>query len=373
MTSVATGWETLLTQVPRAAFIPDAIWIYEGGDLVPVTRQHDPQRWQAAVAADEPVITQVNLGQAGDPAFPSSSCSKPSIVAAMLDALDVQPGQAVLEIGTGTGWNAALLEHRVGRNGRVVTIEVDDAVADGARAALSATGHRPLVITGDGLAGAPEHAPYDRIIATAAIRETVAQAWLEQLCPGGVLVTPWGTDWSNGVMLTLCKTADGTAVGRFSGNLAFMRVRSQRRALYGWEPDQAEIDAAVVSTTECRGADLDRMLNPELGNFAIGARLEPCCLVVAWDKNGERRHVLELDHRASRSWARVDADLTSPEPWQVRQLGARRLWDEAEAAYDWWHDQGEPGMDRFGLTATPERQWLWLDDPDNIVRVLRVS
>lgn len=371
MTSTAAGWETLLAQVPRAAFLPDAIWVYDGGDLVPVDCQHDPRRWQAAAEANEPVITQVNLGQDGDPEFPSSSCSKPSIVAAMLDTLQAAPGMSVLEIGTGTGWNAALLEHRVGPTGRVVTIEVDDTVADGARAALAATGHHPVVVTGDGLAGVPEHAPFDRIIATAAIRETIPEAWLEQLKPGGVLVSPWGTDWSNAVMLTARVNAEGSVLGRFSGNLAFMRVRSQRRARYGWQPDQQQIESAVVSNTECRGPDLDRMLNPELGNFAIGARLDPCCLEVAWDADGERRHVLELDHRDTGSWARLDADLTSPEPWQVRQLGPRRLWDEAEAAYDWWHDQGEPGMDRFGLTATEQRQWLWLDHPDNVVRELR--
>ncbi|MGH4017496.1 MAG: hypothetical protein ACRDSL_26960, partial [Pseudonocardiaceae bacterium] len=232
------------------------------------------------------------------------------------------------------------------------------------------TGHHVAVVTGDGLAGVPERAPYDRIIATAAIREAVPRPWLEQLKPGGVLVSPWGTDWSNGVMLTLRANADGTAVGRFSGNLAFMRVRSQRRALYGWQPDQGQIEIAEVSITECRGADLDRMLNPELGNFAIGAHLDPCCLEVTWDANGDRRHVLELDHRDSRSWARLDADLTSPEPWQVRQIGPRRLWDEVEAAYDWWHEQGEPGMDQFGVTISPVQQWLWLKQPENVVREL---
>lgn len=288
----------------------------------------------------------------------------------MLDALDLHRGQRVLEIGTGTGWNAALIERRVGADGQVVTIEVDAALANTARDALNRAGHRPLVLAGDGLAGAPEQAPFDRIIATAAIRDAVPRPWLHQLAPSGVLVTPWGNDWSNGVMLTLRKGTNGTAVGSFSGDLAFMRVRSQRRALYGWTPEPSQIESAARSTTECRGADLDRMLNPELGNFAIGARLDPCCLEVYWDANGDRRHVLELDHSDSGSWARLDADLTSPEPWKVRQLGPRRLLDEAEAAYDWWHDQGEPGMDRFGLTATNTRQWLWLDTPATVVREL---
>ncbi len=158
------------------------------------------------MSANAPVITQVNFGdvepgQKGS--FPSSSCSQPSIVADMLDALDVRPGQSVLEIGTGTGWNAALLSRAVGEHGRVVTIEVDPRLAQDARRALTPAGYHPLVITGDGLDGYSAGAPYDRVICTASIREVVPHAGLDQLRLGDRLVTPWGTDWSNGVMLTL--------------------------------------------------------------------------------------------------------------------------------------------------------------------------
>jgi protein-L-isoaspartate O-methyltransferase len=71
------------------------------------------------------------------------------------------------------------------------------------------------------------------VISTASIREVVPRIWLDQLQPAGRLVTPWVTDWSNGVLLTLILAKDGVATGRFSGDLAFMRLRSQRRALYG--------------------------------------------------------------------------------------------------------------------------------------------
>ena len=247
---------------------------------------------------------------------------------------------------------------------------MDPRLAQDARHALTNTGHDPLVITADGIAGYPASAPYDRVISTASIREVVPRAWLNQLRPTGRLVTPWGTDWSNGVMLTLNMTENGTATGRFSGDLAFMRLRSQRRALYGWEPTQGEIERAEISTTQCRGSDLDRMLNPDKGTFAIGARLAHCCLVVEWNKHGKLHHNLELDDGATTSWAQLDADLTDPAPFTVRQLGPRKLWDEAEAAYDWWHEQGEPGLDRFGFEIHDGQQWVWLDEPDNLVRVL---
>lgn len=101
---------------------------------------------------------------------PSSSCSQPSLVVAMLDALDVREGHRVLEIGTGTGagWNAALLSERVGDSGHVVSIEVD---ADTAHGSLARAGYRPLVVTGDGAEGYQCDALYDRLICTASVRK----------------------------------------------------------------------------------------------------------------------------------------------------------------------------------------------------------
>lgn len=370
------SWAALFSEVPRLAFIPDIIWVDDssGEALVTLSRHSDPDGWHAAVYANSPVVTQVDFGEmpSGQKgSVPSSSCSQPSIVADMLVALDVWPGQSVLEIGTGTGWNAALLSHLVGEHGRVVTIEVDPRLARDAQHTLTTTGYHPLVITGDGVDGYLPGAPYDRVISTAALREVVPSAWLDQLRPGGRLVTPWGTDWSNGAMMTLDLAGDQVARGRFSGDLSFMRVRSQRRALFGWAPATDDIERAQISTTDCRGSDLDRMLNPDKGRFAIGARLASCCLMVEWDKHGELHHNLELDDAATKSWARLDANLNDPAPFIVRQLGPRKLWDEAEAAYDWWYEQGEPGLERFGFQCRGGLQWVWLDDPDNVVRVLK--
>src|SRR5437016_377090 len=111
----------------------------------------------------------------------------------MLDSLDVQSGHSALEIGTGTGWNAALLSQRVGDTGRVVSVEVDSEVAQCARRALKAAGYTPLVVTADGTQGYAPAAPYDRVINTASVH-TIPRAWIDQTKPGGVIVTPWGTD-----------------------------------------------------------------------------------------------------------------------------------------------------------------------------------
>jgi protein-L-isoaspartate(D-aspartate) O-methyltransferase len=158
----------------------------------PVDRASDPQGWLDYAYADDSVITQLHDGAASsEHGYPiSSSCSMPAVVFTMLSHLDIHLGQRVLEIGTGTGWNAALLAHRVGDD-QVVSVEVDPALADAARRNLTRAGRTPLVITGDGAGGYPPAAPYDRVIATCSV-QTVPYPWVAQARPGGVILTPWG-------------------------------------------------------------------------------------------------------------------------------------------------------------------------------------
>lgn len=118
-----------------------------------------------------------------------SSCSQPSMVALMLDQLSVEPGQRVLEIGAGTGYNAALLQHLVGGEGRVVSVEVDPQICAEAQVRTRAAGAAVEVELGDGALGWAPAAPFDRIIVTAAA-EDLPPAWWEQLAAGGRLVVP---------------------------------------------------------------------------------------------------------------------------------------------------------------------------------------
>lgn len=118
-----------------------------------------------------------------------SSCSQPSMVALMLEQLSVEPGQRVLEIGAGTGYNAALLRHLVGAGGRVVSIDLDPEICAEARVRTRAAGAEVEVELGDGALGWPSAAPFDRIIVTAAA-EDLPPAWWEQLTDDGRLVVP---------------------------------------------------------------------------------------------------------------------------------------------------------------------------------------
>jgi protein-L-isoaspartate(D-aspartate) O-methyltransferase len=126
----------------------------------------------------------------GDDGMPVSSSSQPAIMAIMLEQLGLAPGNRVLEIGAGTGYNAALMAFLVGEGGSVVTMDIDADLAARARAKLIAAGYaRVVVICGDGGFGAPDHAPFDRIIVTAGAWD-LAPDWLAQLGPGGRIVLP---------------------------------------------------------------------------------------------------------------------------------------------------------------------------------------
>ncbi|WP_213450357.1 methyltransferase, FxLD system [Rhizomonospora bruguierae] len=154
-----------LRTVPRHLFLPE----------VPV---EDAYRDDAIVTKRDP------RGR------PISSSSQPTIMALMLDQLAPAPGHRVLEIGAGTGYNAALLAHLVRPGGRVVSVDIDADLVERAAAGLARTGYpEAAVVRGDGGLGVPERAPYDRVIATVGVWD-LAPAWLAQIAPGGRLVAP---------------------------------------------------------------------------------------------------------------------------------------------------------------------------------------
>jgi len=121
---------------------------------------------------------------------PISSASQPTIVAIMLEQLQVSPGHRVLEVGTGSGYNAALLGALCGPSGSVVSIELEPELAKRAAQVLAHLGlDQVQVVIGDGRDGYSPQEPYDRVIVTAGARET-ATPWSKQLLAGGRLVVP---------------------------------------------------------------------------------------------------------------------------------------------------------------------------------------
>ncbi|MFE2639082.1 methyltransferase domain-containing protein [Streptomyces scopuliridis] len=355
---LSPSWLDAFTRVDRKQFIPDRIWVRSDDGYHPLNRTTDPDRWHALVYDDQALVTQVE-DNGGDAALvPSSSASMPRVVATMLDALAVADGQSALEIGTGTGYNAALLSERLGDR-HVVSIEVDPRIADTARASLKAAGYAPTVISGDGGLGCPAYAPYDRVIVTCALH-TVPYPLVEQTAPGGAIVLPWGTGLYNGVLLRLTAAGDGTAGGPVIGDSAFMwnRGETPHRDVMATVKEQ---DRAAATRT-CLDPRL--VLGDENAAFTAGILVPDCRYSVGHGPDGE--FTLWLADHATGSWASVDYVPDAAEH-DSRHYGPRKLWDEVEAAYAWWQSAGSPDRTRYGLTVNAAGQHLWLDSPDTLV------
>jgi protein-L-isoaspartate(D-aspartate) O-methyltransferase len=150
-----------------------------------VLRHHFlPDRTLDEVYEDTAITTRYEAG------VPVSSSSQPAIMAIMLELLRPLPGHRVLEIGTGTGYNAALIAHLVGREGHVVSLDIERELTEGARDHLARAGAEDVeVVAADGAAGWAQGAPFDRIIVTAGA-DDLSPAWADQLAEGGRLVLP---------------------------------------------------------------------------------------------------------------------------------------------------------------------------------------
>jgi protein-L-isoaspartate O-methyltransferase len=361
-------WVQAAHAVKRHRFLPERLWLNSGdGSYAPCELQQDSRRWFAAAYADNAVVTQVNDGAEPeeDDVWPSSSASAPSMVFRMLEYLDLADGMQVLEIGTGTGWNCALMAHRLG-GGNVVSIEVDAQVAADARANLNACGLAPTVVHADGSEGWPPAEPYDRIISTCSVR-SIPPAWITQSRPGGRIVTAWDNPWITFGLLTL-DVVNGAASGRFHPHGAFMLIRGQRTDLRVYRDVVRDHHQPAES---CTTLDPDLVAGPDVSaQFAIGVVLGD--VWHAWENDPDVEGVkarLWISNTEATSWSAIDWDGTEEAGrYTVWQYGPRRLWEEVERAFSWWTEAGSPLPERFGITVDPHgHHRYWLDSPDQFL------
>ncbi|UGQ14447.1 methyltransferase domain-containing protein [Yinghuangia sp. ASG 101] len=357
-----------MTTVNRRDFIPDVVWPFDTETDTygsAVDRATAPEAWDAVVSADVPLVTQWDDGAHAGPEpgrIASSSASMPKAVATMVKAVGAAPGMRVLDVGTGTGYTAALLAEIVGPTGSVVSIEVDERLAETARDNLKRAGVKGVeVITGDGFRGWPAGAPYERIHVTCGMR-VIPRQWVRQCEPGARIVMPWGTDYTpHDRLITLIVDDDGTASGRFGVGLSFMKMRAQRLrfdghasyAPHGWM-DSGRRSDSELTLSEARHVTKDE------GAFAIGLRVPDCILATAEDDNGAVSIWLYSGRDRSVALAAFGPD-TAP---TIVQSGPRSLWDEVDEARGWWVARGQPEPERFGLTLRHEEERAWLDDPE---------
>ncbi|MGD0240828.1 MAG: methyltransferase, FxLD system [Streptosporangiaceae bacterium] len=169
---------------------------------------------------DDAIVTKRDTG-----GQPISSSSQPAIMAIMLAQLGLAPGHRVLEIGAGTGYNAALMSHITGPAGTVVSVDIDDDLVVQAREHLAAAGYPDvIVVAADGADGYPPGAPYDRVIATVGVSD-LAPSWLEQAGPGARIVVPLGI---RGLQVAVAFERSGSGghwISRSVVPCGFMRIR----------------------------------------------------------------------------------------------------------------------------------------------------
>ena len=223
--------ESAFRTVPRHLFVPEV----------------DPDQ-----AYQDEVIPIESAGGGADSAV-ASSASQPAIVATMLEQLELSSGHRVLEVGAGSGYNAALMAHMVGEEGLVITVEIDEALARRARESLATAGLETTesgwveVVHGDGGAGYPDEAPYDRIIVTAGAPD-IAPAWREQLRADGRLVLPLEI-WRG---LQVCTAFEPTGKHLTSVAAQWCGFVPLRGALAEASLEEPEVEAAIEPSLQKR-------------------------------------------------------------------------------------------------------------------------
>ena len=290
-----------------------------------------------------------------------SSSSQPSIMAVMLEQLELEPGQRVLEIGAGTGYNAALLSRVVGVGGHVTTVDIDDETAKGAEEHLRSAGYeRVQVVTGDGGFAFAENAPYDRIIATASCWQ-IPVPWIDQLVEGGLLVLPFRL---NGVHVALAlRKHDGVLVSERTCECGFMPLRGEFGRLYAdrvgpdlgvWadcevdEPMKAAVARLLGQERQVRlrfPRRRDRRNGP-LYYLALQGR--PMLQLLRRPLGREPAFLLFVspESAVALSWER-------PKDGRVTVLGTDEALDFLKDAVERWRDEGQPGVRDLRVRVQP--------------------
>src|SRR5215467_14300763 len=255
-------------QVPRHVFVPEV--------------------GPAAAYRDEAFVIKC-----GPDGLPVSSSSQPAMMAIMLDQLGLESGHRVLEIGTGTGYNAAVMSAVVGPGGEVVTVDIDPELVARARSSLLAAGYDTVTVKcADGGYGDPPGAPFDRVIVTAGAWD-IAPAWFGQLGPGGRLVLPLSV---RGLQLSVgFQRAGDVWLSTSAWRCGFVRMlgayAGPEEVISLGEPDALVFqlsdgypaDAQALQAALARGDAVDEPLSVELATVAQVADLDLWLTMAAGD------------------------------------------------------------------------------------------
>lgn len=329
-------WQAAFNATPRHLFVPRFYQNTAEGQS-PVDASTGEQ-WLSTIYTDTHLVTRDDV---------TSSSTAPSLMATMLQALELTGDETVLEIGTGTGYNAALLSERL-TDSQVVSVDIDPELVDDARRRLAAAGYHPLLAATDGIDGYPGRGPYDRIIATCRL-DFIPPAWLAQLKPTGQIITPLGAG-----LARITKDPDsGDATGVFLPDSAyFMPLRHN--------PGQADvadlIQAATTDAGTTRSYEYDATIyRDNEARFWLDLT-QP-------DVRTMHTETAAIAYHLDGSWARLAAGI-------VTQGGPRNLWDDVESTHHTWIQAGKPARQRYRLAITGQHQQILLDNSPTAVHNL---
>ena len=339
--------EAAFKQVPRHPFI-DQFFLLETSNRRVQWRQVKPSSvqnidaWLRAVYMNQPIVTAYDEYNT-----PTSSSSSPDAMVLMLETSELRPGLRVLEIGTGTGYNAALLAHIVGDPHMIFTVEIDAVLASRAQHILDlVAGEGITVCTGDGLHGYALGAPYDRMIATGSYHK-VPLDWLDQLQQGGILLMNLRGHLGACAFLKVVKVGPRrTAHGTFLAGSDFMELRDARTpsrrvtdlvTLYLGRPavaqrsfTYAEFDPSLL--WDHRLEFLLQLSFPEM--YFTSVQVDPMCPCLI-DTASDTMLVFRPTDRHGE--------------WLVEIKGQEQLWERVAQAYRGWVDTGGADIDAYRL------------------------
>ncbi|MGQ0776746.1 MAG: methyltransferase domain-containing protein [Pseudonocardiales bacterium] len=353
-------WIEAFRTIPRHVFTPHLL----DPDQTSTDHDTDEQRhaWLSRIYQDESLVTATAHDRTLNVDVPTSSSTRPGLMARMLDLLDLQDGMRVLEIGTGTGYNAGLLTHRLGDT-QVTSIDVDPTLVEHARRALHSLDLSPHLVAGDGAAGVPDRGPFDRIIATCAVPQ-IPLAWITQLAPGGILLVNLRGEIAGGTLCLLTKdtTGDDEVIGPFldiAGHFMWARPDPARALPYDIRPT-SERDQTRTTTNPTTVADIAHDIADLRFRFLTQLHIRGIRTLTTTpeDPPGTSIRAQATDG----SWA------TAHSTGNVAQGGARRLWDSIHGAHTLWRDLGKPPPTRFGIVANRTTQFAYLDHDHNWTR-----
>lgn len=340
-----------------------------------------PKAQTTAAYADRPVF----LRWEGE--RPASSSSQPTIMAIMLEQLCLEPGMRVLEVGTGSGYNAAILSELVGDEGHVVSVDIDYSLVVEARANLASAGFDAVeVACCDGSRGYSQGAPYDRIMVTADARD-VSPHWVEQLVDGGVLVAPL---WFKGSTLSVALEKSGVELRGLSASpCTFISLRWTHERTEGFFPvmgHQGKAPSVSIGLDwpdQIDLAKLGALLGPDKAEFRdIGRSLDGqfywqdfhSGLYLSLTTHSGAFTLIPLDESApfqSTGYVVFDADMSSAAvindrfPEQALVFGDDRAYLELLELLHQWDSLGHPTVHRLKIDALsefpesiPEGSWV---------------